>query len=763
MRTVALLAAILALPCGLFADDSQVPAIDLTIAPPATCTSDTPPAGATASGKYDTSVYHLKHAHARQIIPAVRQALCKSFAAEAAGHAGCCSVVSVVFMPTSSDDTLVAICPREQADVVKQAIESCDVEKQYAVKLQLFEISPTGEAVAVGDPAVVVGREGIVQCKTSANGPVTLKLQVSDAPPGVTVPANEAASTETPDEPYCCGPDCGQSATEAEAEVGPPPLTPAETSVCPTSCTGQPACAATCPTLARACPVTSSAKCSTCNGTCHAGHGECGAVCTSESPACKAKCAGTCKCESTGACNCDSAESCSSELSDPCEKSPATSSLTQSLTPEENQVLIRILLQNWMLEHQEHSGIGRAVVDPAKTGESCPNCDSSATKESPAASSTSAETPADKTGVELGSPASAPGPSEVPATTQTTTPYDPSPAPSLVGNAETGGLFVRPAHTNDDGFHLSGVCRLGPCDQDDVAVTRVSDSDSCGSSACPNSSDGPSSQNTCAGECPGSGTEPPALLTLSARKDAGPSFNIVVSPRWQAELAKIYQGRRLSEIFDAGNCQDPSAAALGRLLVEIPKPACDAEGVNAPHHGVIVVDMPDRIRVFESAAGTGPATAASCSNCRDQFRAFLEEIFRGPSGLEEITQAGHLQVNLDAVEAGRELPSVTQSKLDTTVVTYPLRDLVLLDNADRPVFDTCTIIDHIQSAVAPETWGHPSVSIQLDQQTMSLVIRQTPEVHKKIEAHLRELRRQQIKQLSSLIERLSTESEQSDD
>ena len=62
---------------------------------------------------------------------------------------------------------------------------------------------------------------------------------------------------------------------------------------------------------------------------------------------------------------------------------------------------------------------------------------------------------------------------------------------------------------------------------------------------------------------------------------------------------------------------------------------------------------------------------------------FLEEIFRGSDALEEIAQAGHAPSDATAAE----LPRVMRSKLETTVVTYPLRDLVLLDDAERPVAD----------------------------------------------------------------------------
>ncbi len=326
MRTVALLAAILALPCGLFADDSETSAIDLTIAPPTASTSETPSADATASGKYNTSVYHLKHAHARQIIPAVRQALCKSFADEAAGHSGSPSVVSVVFMPTSADDALVAICPREQADRVKQAIEACDVEKQYAVRVQLFEISAGGEAVAVGKPAVVVGREGIVQCKTSGNEPVTLKLEVCEGAANTSSRTPESAATETPNEPYCCGPDCGHSEGDALAEPG----------ICPTAAIEESSATATavCPALSSACPVCTRRSAPRAMANAMPDTVSAAQFAPASLRPARRNAAGTCKCESAGTCKCDSTKACSEELSDACEKSDAPASLTQSLTPK---------------------------------------------------------------------------------------------------------------------------------------------------------------------------------------------------------------------------------------------------------------------------------------------------------------------------------------------------------------------------------------------------------------------------------------------
>ena len=230
---------------------------------------------------------------------------------------------------------------------------------------------------------------------------------------------------------------------------------------------------------------------------------------------------------------------------------------------------------------------------------------------------------------------------------------------------------------------------------------------------------------------------------------------------WQS-----FQGRRLRELFESHASGEEVVKGVGfRLLAEIPKAAHCEGSLAAPGQGLIVVDLPDRVRIFEDdpspAAETVPAAEtippASCPNCQEESRAFLEEFFR-TSGIGEITQVGHSQAELCDASEARAFPNVSHSKIETTVVTYPLKDLVLLDDGGRPVFDTCTIIDHLQSAVAPESWSHPSVSIQLDQQSVSLVIRQTREVHEKVQSHLHYLRRLQVKQICNLIEHMSQDS-----
>ena len=101
-----------------------------------------PPLGGQA--EFDTSVYHLEHAHARQLIGRV-----KSLVAQIAAYAADENVgelpKSLMLMPTTSDDTIIAICPRAHASLVKDAIKSCDTLKQYAVKVQLFEVADSGK------------------------------------------------------------------------------------------------------------------------------------------------------------------------------------------------------------------------------------------------------------------------------------------------------------------------------------------------------------------------------------------------------------------------------------------------------------------------------------------------------------------------------------------------------------------------------------------------------------------------------------------
>lgn len=726
MRTVATLAAILVLPCGLFADDAQTTNLNIAIPAPAAekqceCPSrcECPAVmltGTATPGKYDTSVYQLKHVHARQVIPAVQRAICKH-AAEAAGEHAAHTTVSVAFMPTTSDDALIAVCRREHAALVKQAIEECDIARQYAVKVQLFEVTANGETVPVGSPSVIVGKEGSVECKSEVHGPITVSLQVNDsAPEAADSIAKEPVSTDTPEEASCSGPDCGQPAATCPATKG----------ACPVSCSGQASETCVCPACTEAASI--GGECGTCEASATvASDCKCGASC---------KCAGTCKCKKDAVAECSEPSACT------CENGAEACAHSAEFTTDEYRALVRILLTHWLQEHKERTdGVARDDAAPASAGDCCSTTETCPTAQSDVSTNSSARHPHRrlKLEVDLGSPAvpstcTTPGCAE-----QDVTNANQCPLPVVIGTPAEEGLFIRQMRICAGG---------GDEEKDDVAVAHVTDSDK--------------SECTCNGSChacEGHSAEPPALLTLSRLKDGSASFDILISPEWQAELSKKYQARPLSEIFEVHNGQDAGAAALRGLLTVIARPEAESANSSGHHRNAIILN---HVRVFDGKCDANAALNCPAASCHDSLRALLEDVLQSPI-LQSVNQAGHAEYDESVAKSPQQLPSVSHSKIDTTVVTYPLHDLILLDNAERPVFDTCTIIDHLQSAVAPESWAHPSVSIQFDQQTMSLVIRQTPEVHQKIEAHLHDLRRLQVKRLCKMIERLSTESESSED
>jgi hypothetical protein len=719
MRTVATLAAILVLPCGLIADDAQTTKLNIAIAAPAKEQCECPAVmltGTPTSSKYDTSVYQLKHVHARQIIPVVQRAICKH-AAESVGEHAAQTVVSVAFMPTTSDDALIAVCRREHAALVKQAIEECDVARQYAVKVQLFEVTAGGETVPVGAPSVIVGREGSVECKSESHGPITVSLQVSDSVSETTdAIAKAPASTDLPEEANCSGPDCGQPAVSCPVTKG----------ACPVSCSGQADETCVCPACKEAASV--SGQCGTCSGTC-----EVTATAVSD-----CKCGASCKCGSKD----EVAEASGESPASLCEKCAEASAHSAEFTTDEYRTLVRILLTHWLEEHRERTdGVARDDASSDPSGECCFNTLTCPSAQSGCVANSGRPHRHLELEVDLGSPAPVSSNCATPGCAERDlTISNQCLGPVVLGTPAEEGLFVRRMR----------ICTDGCVNEtDDVAVAHVTD---CDRSECP--------CNGSCHSCDGPAAEPPALLTLSPLKDGAP-IGILISPEWQAELSRKYQGRRLSEIFELHNGQDPGAAALHGLFAVIANPEGESANSGVHHHNVIVLDLPEHIRMFD---GKCDANAAACgsASCHDSLRALLEDVLQSPI-LQSVNQTGHAEYDESVAKSPRQLPSVSHSQIDTTVCTYSLKDLILLDDKERPVFDTCTIIEHLQAAVAPESWAHPSVSIQFDQQTTSLVIRQTPDVHKKIEAHLHELRRLQVKRLCKMIERLSTESESSDD
>ena len=239
MRIVVTLAALLALHSGInaggvFAGDDLL-GVDATAIAPASATK----------GECDTSVYHLEHAHAGQLIGRVKN-LIAQIAAYSADEDVAALPKSLVLLPTTSDDTIVAICPRSHAALVKHAITSCDALKQYAVKVQLFEVSDSGRTVPVGGPHLLIGREGTVSCTTPEESvSVNFKVDTPLADANAEVPPSpsDAETAEI----------CGAQASAVCAASGrcrldcPPPI--GEMSVGSESAAGSESCrqSETCP------------------------------------------------------------------------------------------------------------------------------------------------------------------------------------------------------------------------------------------------------------------------------------------------------------------------------------------------------------------------------------------------------------------------------------------------------------------------------------------------------------------------------------
>ena len=218
MRIVVTLATLLALPYGLLAGD-DVPGLTEGAIVPA----------AASQAECDTSVYHLEHAHARQLIGRVKSLVAQIAAYSADDNVGALPK-SLVLMPTSSDDTIIVICPRAHAALVKHAIKSCDSLKQYAVKVQLFEVADSGKTIPVGGPHLLIGRDGTVQCATPDESvSVTFKVDTPLVDANTEVapcPGDDetTASVSTQASAACgagrcrldCAPPIGEMAVESE-------------------------------------------------------------------------------------------------------------------------------------------------------------------------------------------------------------------------------------------------------------------------------------------------------------------------------------------------------------------------------------------------------------------------------------------------------------------------------------------------------------------------------------------------------------------
>jgi hypothetical protein len=795
MRIVVTLATLLALPCGLYAGDDS-PGADVAAIVPA----------ATAQGDCDTSVYHLEHARAGQLIDRVRN-LVAQVAAYAADEDVAALPKSLVLLPTTSDDAIVAICPRAHAAFVKHAIKSCDASKQYAIKVQLFEVADNGQTVPVGGPHLLIGRSGNVQCATDDEAvSVNFKVDVLGSA------SSNACILAHPTDPETAGVEAGAAcATAGRCRLDcPPPI-------------GEMAVDAECGAGSEACSA--SETCATCK------EGEC----------CHGACSGTAACKCNAACD---------ETNESDFKSDETTNYEETLM----EYPASRFGNRFSVGFGFDAGAGGLHFagplvcfnkgdEPRCVGCACPNCECQAGEcgmaSCQAAGHESAKSGAVRENLNITITSQGESATELPFILGLLQQFSTSPhksaghtscacgteakctqcggcsheSQSEVADSDDGhegdavnGVPPAPAEKATTGPHIlffKASSQVGSANEGydytpapNVTLTMpviaplsiqmqgwpAGNCSGPASKALHSScTDGQPFSASSVDEAPGTAApcsceeaeeiqqapaaEPPALLTLLQHKY--PSSGLPANPHWQEELVKAFRGRRLSELFEPQPGQTPADHALGRLVAEFPK-----QGALSGHgeaHSLTIVDTPDRVRIFETNVPIEPEKLSqtaktsiinTCPNCREEFRAFLEEMFRRPEDCEDIAQTSHHESDRKATESARDLPNVTHSKISTEAVCYPLRDLVLCDDAGRPVFDTCSIIDHLQAAVAPESWSHPSVSIQLDQQSVSLVITQTAEVHQKIADHLRYLRRLQIKQICNLIERLSGDTDE---
>jgi hypothetical protein len=822
MRIVVTLAALSALFCAasvgpVVAGDESPNAEVAATACAANTQSDT-----------DTSVYHLEHSHASELVARVKNVIAQ-LSAYAADEDVAALPKSVVLLPTSSDDTIIAICPRAQAAIVKDTIRSCDTVKEYAVKVELFEIAENGKATSVGGPHLLIGRSGKLKC-TADGEALSVDFKVDSLIAGTSAVYADPAQAEPAEagaEPcaacgiagHChldCPPPIGEMIVGVECGACESGIAAAcDSESCGTGSTGVECCSAeSCGTQAASAIATcaaSTGKCAACKtGTCK------GACCAAG--CCKGQAAASCC--SSGGCKCDGSCSKSGETAQNSNDDDATAcpacagkqfsiGLTYGAGSSGLHFVGPLVWFNTGNEPRCAACESQTDVADSDDGHDADACHPlpPAPAAFPIVGMPFLPIPGGGY-IFLSGPAPAPSPTgfvftvspgacsqaaQVQAGDHSAT--CPNGCPTVTSDEEIGsptscapsprktiaidhielspGEVCDPVKLAKSRGKLIGAA-IFDVDQDGIRIQQCQPASQAGSSCtdgCPilimGQQDSVLSPNApCSCEepedgQPAPGAEPPALLTLSQHKEPAAAPPI---PHWQEQIIQSFHGRGLSELFEPQAGQPAGAHEIGRLLAEFPKHPGTASTGHPAAHSLTIVDLPGCIRIFETSTSIGGHEGATesaqttapgtCPNCREEFRAVLEEIFRHDSS-EEISQTSSHDGDAKATEAARDLPSVTHSKIATITISYPLRDLVLCDDAGRPVFDTCTIIDHLQSAVSPETWSHPSVSIQLDQQTVSLVVTQTAEVHQKIAEHLRYLRRLQVKQICNLIERLS--------
>ncbi len=128
---------------------------------------------------------------------------------------------------------------------------------------------------------------------------------------------------------------------------------------------------------------------------------------------------------------------------------------------------------------------------------------------------------------------------------------------------------------------------------------------------------------------------------------------------------------------------------------------------------------------------------------------------------DEKLRSRHSQPDVQEVqkdEVGRASESTRPSPFD--FMTYSIADLVAPTREIGTKAEYLPIIELIKSSIEPDSWSGESGQITFAEPTLSLVIRQTPEVHQQIAQLLSQLRNDQTQiQISAQILKITTDSQ----
>lgn len=108
-----------------------------------------------------------------------------------------------------------------------------------------------------------------------------------------------------------------------------------------------------------------------------------------------------------------------------------------------------------------------------------------------------------------------------------------------------------------------------------------------------------------------------------------------------------------------------------------------------------------------------------------------------------------LRVVADDQREGNAKDQATAKSTELVTRTYPVADFVIPIKPAKPRFDD--VIEYIKGSTGEKVWNREGASIRTSEMTLSLVIRQTQDVHEQIADVLGQLRRQQDVQVSVAI------------